>query len=653
MALNKGTTTGTARGSKVQDEIDSGFNAGNGDVTETGSVSLSALARGVRRAGILTRANGESLEAYAKKISDIFAAANLKGLTVLALDTPKTGIRVAMIVVVPNAQYLINETDHKAPGVTPYYTLAVESTLDDLPMLETPASETNGDGMVRTKRVIGDVFSVPGRTEIISGILTGSLGQSKYFEAGWLTIPSETSTEDATVMSAIAQAADNTIREGYRQVTNDHSAVIDARSFAGCVLRVSTDMNRSGDTFVNGLPRRTDVLIKLSAEPAGHRNQNNPDVWKDDNLPLGSMSVYTDLMYQVPATTYGSAQLGENWQLYQPMLVINDIETSSTNLVPSMEHILLQLQSVFTLADNYGYLQLFSPNRASKRTFRNIGTLTHDIGTMVIRGDITGANCPFIRPDGNNGFEPVILDGLKDRTYNHAQFCMKILKPGFVTALRIRLDAPNNNLMVEFIRAAIGNQQDQAAANRRILDAADRLTNGQFSVVAKERGIDPGSIRVMAGQVNMLHGGYYEDNDLGRQDLAELDGYVQMYNLLGISDANAMNDYCRSLWVTSTHHEVRKSIRMDLLQRALGGGSNRMQLKSYDWLAVLDPTFMSVLAQATMSSINVVRDGYAGERLQSGRGNVDFSRLTCMPGNAVNAGMGSAGGLAAPVSFFR
>ena len=287
-------------------------------------------------------------------------------------------------------------------------------------------------------------------------------------------------------------------------------------TYNGEKLILRAEMPDQHDIDPAGIPLRNDIKMVLCVQAASD-NSRNRDADQTPTYssaePLVAASMYTDTIYDPREVKVEGARRGQEEYLdttYTPVVVITDLIAAKQ----TPNQLLLALAAAFGVRNKSTYMAALDPRAVSTEVahLRNIGALQIDIGAEHDRDGQFG-----------QGFDANDLDNYSQK--DHLEFVRQNFNDEVMFALEVPEFGANTWYLEAFARAGEGDVQ----ARKDLLDAADDLTNGAFSVLYRENG---GTGKVVDVQEMRYVRGFYHNKNGMRRSNMDIDN-VARFNILG------------------------------------------------------------------------------------------------------------------------
>lgn len=371
----------------------------------------------------------------------------------------------------------------------------------------------------------------------------------------------------------------NAIRFNLKQITDDNNIRVMARTY----------LDTQNYTAAN-LPVRSDIVIEMSATSQG--NSGKQGITEQRSMLLTRASAYVDLVYTPPPATFGQNMFQPGHPYYVPRICITQLETDLAG--SSLEFILLGIANMTILGRNKTYGISWKNNKANKA-----GINLRDFGAV-------GLQVPGLLPDN----QPAIIN-VTESDQALRQLMDTVLNPNTVYTLEVEQSSPNSWLLSIFADAS---KEETLGydARRRIINAADNLTNGNFSPIYAQItnapvGTDLARVPMLRNTQDQNYVGYYTEGG-EKRDIRELD-LLAILNILGTKDPTLVNEYIRTIQGTEDI-----MVRLDKRARILRTFANGVHLRGYSTKYDFMATFVTALTNAVEATGIKVNNNAVGLR---------------------------------------
>lgn len=328
---------------------------------------------------------------------------------------------------------------------------------------------------------------------------------------------------------------------------------------AGENLDISVDVSGREVQTADGQPRRSDLVINISGsiktEEAVVRSK------------LTTIGGYINLVYspQEEDRSYSARRRDENTQVFQPLMVIDNIDTGANAITPEL--LLLGLAGASVISRKNNWAQVFLPNDVArgKTDYRDTGAL----------GLLSKARARVEIGNRTN------LD-----TDEWAEYFFSLVSEELAWGIEVE-EGGDNSWITSLLYAAATGDRDSA---ERLWDYADRLTLGKFSARAAHHGVT--DIVTLSGARYLT--GTYVDDAGELKDLRDFD-MLRWLAQTGDTDPEIALDWQETFDNTDKEWEIRVSEQAAMLQSVLG---NNVQFSRYVNLLYIDPNAIRALAEA-------------------------------------------------------
>ncbi len=509
---------------------------------------------------ITANASSAVLTRVVEAVSKIIEPINQKKTWMLVpVDHNQNGTACSALAVVA-----INRS---AEGVTAFVsTLLLEGASHPLSPRVIQDPNTNRNREVIT--TIGDVWDDAFWKKVETRV-AGAVGASaKIYDVSALVVPAEFDPEDEDltrklVYLATSPAAMASAGGKYRPMT-----VADLAKGQNLISRA--DWSGQPATDLLGRPVRSDVALTTALSIDNQGSQ-----WRSERS-LIDLQGYIDVNYvgKSPLNNGMMGQQAMGSQVYMAEFVISNFGSSFVDL--DLTRLLFGIAQAAALDADSSWVRGFLP-RAGKSGELNL----RDIGALGLDIDMTGAGAKRIDTSSKAGFNNQALIEMI-QTFFYRQMLVSIV---------VDQTGPLNWVLSDLVAACKGNDQ---AAQRRVLTAANTLTNGRFGNHWKGGAI--GVIR----HINLL--GTYTDSTGKVRPLSDID-YLGALNLFG--DVS-LEDFRR--WTaTFENPDMPLAVRIDERTQLLRGRVENVKVSSYGYHLTLATEFLGALVQSMVEGGMIVR----------------------------------------------
>lgn len=545
----------------------------------------------------------EVLTKLTKSLQDVYENTNKTfEVSLIPIDMNNTSVLNVSVLVVA-----MREIANKEAGVA-YHTLILEGSVEPIaPRFE----QINGQN-VEIVRTVGEANDNR-LAEVVGEAVARQFPQSKLLNADAEVVPRDFDITDSALVYALAA---NAAYACATEIDTRRSDFIDmnlANASKDENLTVRTAFVKTPIINAVGQPVRSDITVDLSAVAA---NQQANAQQLERVSPVSRISGFLDLVWDPvapsvnPYTPYQAPNAApQSFQKYATRFVMTSMETLAALTLPAQ---LLTLVTALSLRENNSWAQAFRP-----AAFQG-GVDMHDIGAIGIEANFEG------NPTGYGSPIDTKADSFKPDSL--AKLIAAVIKPGLILSLDVEECGPSTWFNGVFAAAAAGHPK----ANDMILDAANYLTNGQFSKYFPQNG------RVAIDENNRIHLGYYTDAQGIKRDIRDID-YLAVLNLVGGKDPEVVRDW------SDTFQRIEFPIaqRLAARKRILTGLFSDVTITGFGRRVSFDSQFTDALAKgcadcgldvravqpyADMSSYERATARFTGETLMGAQATGLFNR---------------------------
>jgi len=291
-----------------------------------------------------------------------------------------------------------------------------------------------------------------------------------------------------------------------------------------------------------GNPMRSDFLINFASKRNGQQGKYTSINSGDKEVKISEISGFLDLVWS-PVNPMGgfnpwSPVQQSQTQKYLPRLVITNL-ASSYSYTPGS--ILLALATSLSLRDDNNWIQAFRPMPVSNSEI----DLT-DIGSLNIEANLNN------EPSGYGTYIDTKADNFK--LEDLGQLVAALIQPGLIVSLDCPESGPQAWYLSVFASAANGSQ----AAYRVIYQAAEQLTNGNFTKYF------PNGSPMFVDIGNRIHLGNWTDRSGNKRDIRDID-HLAVCNLVGERNPTVIRDWSDSFLRTQYPLPLRLAGRKKII----------------------------------------------------------------------------------------
>lgn len=335
---------------------------------------------------------------------------------------------------------------------------------------------------------------------------------TNLYSADACVVPRDFNLEDAQAVYQLAANASFAVTHELEMMRPDFQDInlANASKDDSLVVRVAFPKTQINNAV--NLPVRTDISIDLTAMPA---NQTQGSL--ERQAVVARAGGFIDLVWDPvpqPQGYYFNPQQSQATQHYAARLVLTSMESIFVSTLPAQ---LIALVQAMALRENNTWTQTFRPAPFSSDQFD-----LHDIGAVNIE-------CGVV-PGANGIHEHIITKSDSFKADSLAKLLALTIKPGLIISMDVEDTGPSSWYNGGFsVASGTGRPESVANANEAIINAANFLTNGNFSKYFGANG------RVCYNEDNLIHLGYFIDSQGQKRDLREYD-YLAVLNRTAQTD---------------------------------------------------------------------------------------------------------------------
>lgn len=388
-----------------------------------------------------------------------------------------------------------------------------------------------------------------------------AIGHDNVLNAGACVVPSDIDVLDKARINEIVWNANEALYSAFETSYPEAFDHLNITDYIDQTERVAlnTEFNNGNVENVVGLPQRSDIHMRVSVSDIGETGNVYTDWNHNSNRELLEVCGFVNAVF----TGIAPQQPGQPviTQTMLPQIVLTKI--GAIDMPQTPETYLLGLSLAALLGDEYQWAQQFMG-------WGQAGI--HDIGGVGLRLPV---ETPQVIDTASNTFgEKEMYD-----------LVATVFQPNPVFSLDCEDTGPDSWLTGIFVEAANGNP----AATQYIVDAANRLTNGNFSSYW-------GGGAVVETTGTRVHVGTYRDAASGElRDLRDMDS-LAMLNLLGHTDMEAVEAFEDTFNNLGLPVELRLAQRLDILRQQLG--SSNVNVRGMAERLVITSEFLNALVSA-------------------------------------------------------
>lgn len=445
------------------------------------------------------------------------------------------------------------------PDVVSYYTMIMEATGDGVE----DKTITINNRPVRVRRTAADAYDDELR-RLAKEVVEANFPNATSRSASAILVTSSTLHDQSTKVEAIIRGAILACAAVVQQTKGTQVRLDLNKISKDYHFALEMALNHKGVVYdEQGIPMRSNILIRTSSEARSKRNNNNiMNVnTRDDRRVLCELSAFVNPVW---APTGQSFNFGFNPMMLQPNqlnamgipnpsaklvaeLVITAVNTSY-GTSPAM--VLLALASSMLACDNNNWMQALIPRPGStEQQGRNLDIT--NLGALNII-------CNIQNETDKNGYgSRVDMKELENNLSLLSQYITTIFRPGMILSLDCPVVSPQSWYLNVFAQAASGNQQAIAT----ILDAADELTGGAFGKIFPAQG------RIFVSAINLTTGYYPKGNQLCDARDIDLTAISNLY----ANHPEQIHQWTKSFADPNLDPLTAASIREEITDNALHG----------------------------------------------------------------------------------
>jgi hypothetical protein len=342
----------------------------------------------------------------------------------------------------------------------------------------------------------------------------------------------------------------------------------------------TTDYTPAPQYTASGQNVRSDISVTLSASTNAQGFENEMA-----SMPLVTTDMYIDLVYtpmQQQQQGYFGAPMMQMYQStlsYIPRVVITSVQNQE--LFASLEEVLLGLTNSLSIIPNNGFANVWKPrDRKSTIDFRDFSAVGYEVVALAA--------------DGKPG--QIVIDG------DHVKASQLVADTVATNQIMFSMDIPEVGDTSWITNALIGAANNSVESIAQVIQAANNLTNGEFSKIWNNSPI-------VDNDHTRIHLGYFMDNGV-KKDLRHIDR-LALLNLFGRNNRiELVHEYDQTFIPDTASTDYRLDQRFKILTAALGDGA--ITLKGYARRVTFRPQFLQTLEMALRT---------AGVTIQQNNGN--------------------------------
>lgn len=514
------------------------------------------LARGIRQQigrRYIASIGSEQLVKVGKIFKDTIVEDQLTDINIAVMDRHQGLVDLSGIVLYKTAK-------SNGRNAVVIHTLVLEEKGVELPNQITQL----GNESVEIKTVPSDVYDTAYFEQVKELLRGDKVIFDDAFDAGCTVLRSNFNLEDVSAIRPILSSTFATLDSYTRYVQGNFDHVMSPQVLRnGSTIQARVDFAAAVSEDIQGLPVRADINIQLAeAMPvntfATSQNGRNRAIRQD---VFSEVDGFINFQFVEPQP--GSPVP----QCFVPEMVVTAI--SAPELLPSIELVLFTLGSLGLLATNNAWVESFLPRMTLREPLRNIGALNYEAGA-----------------DGEQMGEKI---NIHEASFTERSF-FKFLQFAVRPSIMYSIDVPEQGDMAWILNELADTSDASAggAATRRIIKAADRLTNGQFGKIWGQQNPQP----IIMPSFNRIPNGYYVDEKQQLNDVRDVD-YLALANRA--EDPNAVAT--AATWDESFNNQgiLGERERLNIIHEATLGSET---ITGYSRRVTLNPNFILALASA-------------------------------------------------------
>jgi len=344
-----------------------------------------------------------------------------------------------------------------------------------------------------------------------------------------------------------------------------------------------------------GRPVRADVVISTFLG-----NQQQQQVYQgyvdqgQDSVPLVNLSGYVDVNYVGPTQTTNGVQTLNSTQHYMAEFVMTGFETRLYDMTMERLMFITATASMMDREFTWAHAMLPKPRPADAK-----GKDIRDIGILGIEQDFFGTGAPKRIEFGVN-------KDSNQKVVEISNFLATLFYKELIISIDCDTVGPNSYLTNDLLLAA-GKGEASVAAQSRILNACNQLTNGAFAPLWAQSGLRPDQI--IYNRNLTLPRSQYVDNSGTLRSGADLD-YIARLNLLE-KDLQSYNEFTRTMEDPNLPSEVKLATQEAMLKMLWPTAVVTGELHRLTW----EPKMLQVLVKAMENAGVAIRP--EGQRISA------------------------------------
>lgn len=367
-------------------------------------------------------------------------------------------------------------------------------------------------------------------------------------------------------------------------------------------LNIDISFNKQQLNDPSGQISRSDMIVGLNNKNINKQRTGSVNNGERENV-ISKVSAFTEIVWSpIGNNTFNQFDPNQpmSTQSFAPQLVITDINSNYSYTIGS---VLLAIITTMTARDDSNWYQSFIPRLTSGKEI-DLG----DVGALNIEANITRD------PKGYGERIDTKADSFK--TKDLCNFLSAVVRPGLIISIDVPKAGAQTWFLSVFAAASSGNS---SSAKSIILNAADQLTNGNFSKYFNQ------DMLMFDGNDNVIHNGFYKDNKGDIRDIRDID-YLAVCNLVGYRDPNLIREWSDTFLRTNIPLAIRLEAREKIIESLTGQSA---VINGFSTRVTFTKDFLSALTKGIADvgiRISVSTPSNQGEMAdQRGISNVDRS----------------------------
>lgn len=379
---------------------------------------------------------------------------------------------------------------------------------------------------------------------------------SKIVEALSCSVPRDFNVEDKKTVRALLTNATAAAATEMQRRNADFVDLNLASASNDASITIQTDYHQPAIVDSTGLPVRSDIVVRMTAEPLGDNKGENAERPK----ALAVTRAYVNMLFAPQNQQQGYAQgmMGmmntapqNPYQHYVAQVVLTGMEAMFA-LTPSAQA--MALWSAMSIRDNGGWFAAFE-----NRSFEGKNTLKYnkdidlkDIGAIGYEVNMTPQD-----PEAKPALIPT-------KTANFTrQHLMTLLMATFAKGALLSLDVPDSGESTWYNGVFAAAAAGVPDAVKTVLQSVNQLTNGEFAHVWPANGeiFDP---LLNRNGNNRVHFGYFTIDGV-KYDIREID-YLAVLNWAGARQPQLLLEWSETFNRANMDPAVRLYTRLKIIR---------------------------------------------------------------------------------------